>query len=107
MKRAIYLNVLLLATTILSSCDTENTLTCIKTTGEIITTDYEVASFDSIIVFERVQLIVKDAPIVSVQLETGENLLEDFEVFVMDNTLQIKNNGACNLVRDYDDSKFL
>lgn len=105
MKRAIYLSVLLLATTILSSCDTENTLTCLKTTGDIITTDYEVASFDSIIVFERVQLIVKDAPIVSVQLETGENLLEDFEVFVMDNTLQIKNNGACNLVRDYNDSK--
>lgn len=39
------------------------------------------------------------------RLETGENLLEDFEVFIENNMLHIKNNGACNLTRDYDDSK--
>jgi len=70
----------------------------------MITEEYELASFDSIIVYERVQLIVKDAPVVSVILETGENLLEDFEVFVTNNTLIIKNNASCNLVRDYDTS---
>ena len=86
------------------SCDTDNTLTCLKTDGKMITEEYELASFDSIIVYERVQLIVKDAPVVSVILETGENLLEDFEVFVTNNTLIIKNNASCNLVRDYDTS---
>ncbi len=87
------------------SCDTEDTLTCLKTTGTIISQEYDLTAFDSIIVFERVQLIVKDAPEISVRLETGENLLEDFEVFVENHTLNIRNNGACNIVRDYNESK--
>ncbi len=86
----------------LISCNTEDTLTCLKTTGDITITEYELATFDSIIVFERVQLVVKDAPEVSVRLETGVNLVEDLEVFVENNTLNVRNNGACNLIRDYD-----
>ncbi|TVZ53073.1 putative autotransporter adhesin-like protein [Dokdonia sp. Hel_I_53] len=87
------------------SCDTDNTLTCLKATGTIITKEYELEDFDSIVAFERLQLIVKDASEISVQLETGENLLEDFDVFVENNTLHIRNNGACNIARDYDTSK--
>ena len=87
-----------------ASCDTEDTLSCLKTSGSIITEEYDLASFDSIIVFERVQLVVKDAPEVSIVLETGENLLEDFEIYVENNTLIVKNNASCNLVRDYDTS---
>lgn len=87
------------------SCDTEDALTCLKSSGSIITKEYDLTAFDSIIVFPRVQLIVKDAPEISVRLETGENLLEDFEVFIENNILHIENNGACNLTRDYDDSK--
>ncbi|RMB62848.1 DUF2807 domain-containing protein [Dokdonia sinensis] len=87
------------------SCNTEDTLTCLKTTGDEISETYDLESFDKIIVYERIQLIVKDAPEVSVRLETGENLLEDMEVFVEDGVLNVRNNGACNLFRDYDYSK--
>ncbi|WP_186434753.1 head GIN domain-containing protein [Dokdonia sp. Hel_I_53] len=80
-------------------------MTCLKATGTIITKEYELEDFDSIVAFERLQLIVKDASEISVQLETGENLLEDFDVFVENNTLHIRNNGACNIARDYDTSK--
>ena len=103
MNKKIYIAIIGFIT--LLSCDTEDTLTCLKTSGDIITREYDLATFDSIIVFERLQLIVKEGPITTITLETGENLLEDFEVSVVDNTLQVRNNGACNLVRDYDVSK--
>lgn len=105
MKKGYFLITLFLISWGFVSCDTEDTLTCLKTTGDLVSQEYELASFDSIIVFERIQLIVKDAQEVSIKLETGENLLEDFEVFIENNTLKIRNNGACNLFRDYDDSK--
>ena len=44
------------------------------------------------------------APDISVRLETGENLLEDFEILIEDNTLKIKNTASCNVIRDYDTS---
>lgn len=89
----------------LSSCNTPDTLTCLKTTGDEVSETYDLEPFDKIIVYERIQLVVKDSPEVSVRLETGENLLEDMEVFVEDGVLNVRNNGACNLFRDYDDSK--
>jgi len=94
-----------IAFTCIISCDTEDTLTCLKTTGDTVSENYDVDFFNKVIVYERVQLIVKDSPEISVRLETGENLLEDMEVFVEDGVLTIRNNGACNLFRDYDGTK--
>ncbi|WP_375252997.1 head GIN domain-containing protein [Dokdonia donghaensis] len=105
MRHSIYIASIIVIIVSIISCDTEDTLTCLKTTGDIITQEYDLTDFDSITIFERAQLIVTDAPDISVRLETGENLLEDFEILVEDNTLKIKNTASCNVIRDYDTSK--
>ncbi len=85
----------------MSSCDTDEGLTCLKTTGDIIVEQIETASFEKIIVFERVQLFVEEGPEVKVELETGTNLRDDISVTVANGILSIKNEGACNLFRPY------
>lgn len=90
--------VLLLA---LSSCDTEDGLTCFKTTGDILVENIETEVFDKIIVFQRVQLLVSDGPEIRVSLETGENLRDDISFEVKDGTLSIRNEAGCNLFRPY------
>jgi hypothetical protein len=105
MRHSIYIASIIVIIVSIISCDTEDTLTCLKTTGEIVTQEYDLADFDSITIFERAQLIVTDDPDISVRLETGENLLEDFEILIEDNTLKISNTASCNIIRDYDTSK--
>ncbi|MBE16344.1 MAG: hypothetical protein CL867_08835 [Cytophagaceae bacterium] len=93
--------VLSLATLFVSGCDTEDGLTCLKTTGDIITEEITLDAFQKIIVFERVQLFVEEGPEVKVQLETGENLRDDISLEVDKGILSIRNEGACNLFRPY------
>ncbi len=83
------------------SCDSENGLNCFQAAGSIIQEDFNVAPFQKILVRQRVQLFVSEGPTQRVVVETGENLLNDIVVQVLDNTLVIKNDNGCNLVRDY------
>jgi len=85
----------------LFACDSDKGLNCFQSVGNIIQTEVTVESFSKIIVWERAQLIIEQGPVQKVIVETGENLLNDIEVFVEDNRLNIKNNNGCNLVRDY------
>ena len=49
----------------------------------------------------RVELIIIDGPVQKVILQTGEYLIEDIEITVNDGRLELVNNNACNLTRDY------
>lgn len=83
------------------SCDSEEGLNCFQQAGEIVQQDFQVLPFEKILVRERVQLIIKEGETQSVIVETGENLLNDIVVQSLNNTLSIKNDNGCNLVRDY------
>lgn len=85
----------------LLACNGENVPDCFQNAGSIVQEEFTVNFFDKIIVFERIELIIKDAADQKVVVETGEYLLNDIEVYVEDGTLILKNKNACNLTRDY------
>ncbi|NND64235.1 MAG: DUF2807 domain-containing protein [Flavobacteriaceae bacterium] len=86
---------------VLWSCDSENGLNCFQAAGDIIQEDFNVAPFQKILVRQRVQLFISEGPTQRVVVETGANLLNDIVVEVLDNTLVVKNDNGCNIVRDY------
>lgn len=82
-------------------CNSENTSDCFQTSGTIIQQEITVASFDKIVINERVELIIKEGNTQKVVVETGGNLLNDIDVQVVNSELVITNNNTCNFVRDY------
>ncbi|MEM6514784.1 MAG: head GIN domain-containing protein [Bacteroidota bacterium] len=98
MKNIIYILILPI---IFASCNGENVPNCIQNSGDIIEKEFIVEPFDKITVFERIELIVRDEPTQKVVVQTGEFLLNDIDVHVIDGRLELFNNNACNLFRDY------
>ncbi len=85
----------------LLSCNGKNVPDCLQNSGDIIQKEINVAEFSKIIVFERVQLILKEAPEQKIIIETGEYLRNDIEVSVKDGQLLLRNNNSCNISRAY------
>lgn len=85
----------------MASCNSDKGWDCFQTAGEIVQTEVAVDSFTKILVWERTQLFVQQGEEQKVVVETGENLMSDIEVSVTDGRLEIHNNNACNVVRDY------
>ncbi len=82
-------------------CNSENASDCFQTAGTIIQQEITVASFDKIVINERLELIIKEGNTQKVVVETGENLLNDIDVQVVNSELVVTNNNTCNFVRDY------
>ncbi len=97
MKKLIYSVI----ATVLLSCNGKNVPDCFQNSGAIVQKEFTVAEFSEIIVFERVQLIIKDAPEQKITVETGEYLMDEIVVKVEDGQLILKNENGCNLTRDY------
>ena len=57
--------------------------------------------FDKILVNRDIELIVKDDVNQQVVIETGENLLNDVKVKVVDGQLILADDNSCNYVRNY------
>ena len=83
------------------SCNGENAPDCFQNAGDIIQKEFDVEVFTEVTAFPRIELIVTDGPIQSVTVQTGEYLMSDIEVKVEDGRLELYNNNACNLTRDY------
>lgn len=90
--------IMLLAT---FSCDTENAFDCLQTAGPIIQKEFEVGQFDRILVNRDIELAISQGDEPSIIVETGENLMNDIEIKVIDNQLILTDNNNCNLIRDY------
>src|SRR5690606_18703471 len=91
----------LLMISLVLSCDNKNVPDCFQNSGDIIQEEVVVSEFSKIIVFERVQLILREAPKQKIIVETGEYLRNDIEVSVQDGQLILRNNNGCNMSRDY------
>lgn len=93
--------VFILTVFVFLSCDSDSASDCLQTEGTIVQQEVDVTSFDKILVNRDVELIVKQGIDYEVVIETGENLMNDVEVRVIDNELQLTDNNTCNYVRDY------
>ncbi len=91
-------SILLMAMT---SCDSENANDCFQVDGALITKEISVAFFTKIQMEDDIRVILKEGPIQSVLIETGENLVPDLNVEVLEETLILQNNNGCNFLREY------
>jgi len=101
MKHYIYI----LIAACLLSCNSESGNDCFQKSGNIIQEEFMVSAFEKILVNRDVELILKEGPDVIVIVETGENLMNDVEVEVVNNELILTDNNSCNFVRDYVSTK--
>ena len=74
---------------------------CIEATGAIISKDFPVNAFDKIIIYSGISLVITQGPVAIVEVQTGENLIENIEVKVENGFLSLKDNTTCNWVREY------
>ena len=96
MKKIVYVVLLLVF-----ACNSEDTIDCFQSSGDIIQQEISTSSFERIFVNRDIELIIKDAPNHKVTIETGENLINDVIAEVVDNQLILTDNNTCNYVRDY------
>lgn len=83
------------------SCDTENSLNCTQTAGELTEKIVDLAPFTRVFVYQRTRLVIKQGPVQQVRIATGANLMNEVLTSVVDGQLIIKNENGCNLIRDY------
>lgn len=96
MKKLVYILVLCLF-----ACNSEDAWDCFQTAGDIIQMEIEIENFDKILVNRDIELIIKDAPEYKVKVVTGENLITDVNIEVVENRLILTDNNTCNYTREY------
>lgn len=74
---------------------------CFMSAGKTSTKQIEVESFNKILVGNEISLIIKQGSEQKVLVETGENLMDNISVKVIDNELQLEDKTTCNITRDY------
>lgn len=97
MKKISYIFCLIL----IVSCSKDTANDCFQNAGTTIRQEVSVPDFSKILVNRDIKLVVKQATEFSVVIKTGEYLINDIAVKVVDNQLQLTNNNTCNFVRDY------
>ena len=87
------------------ACDSRDANDCFQKKGAIIQQEIDVSSFEKILVNRDVELILKEGANHEVVVETGENLINDVTVVVVDQQLVLTDNNTCNFVRGYGNTK--
>ena len=90
---------------LLLACNSENANDCFQNAGALKTQEVTVAAFTKLRANRNTTVIIKEGATHKVVIETGENLINDILVKVVDDQLIINNSNTCNFVRDYDLTK--
>lgn len=91
----------LIVVVLLSFISCEKPSECVESAGDLVSRTVEVAPFTRIEVNRGIELIIKQAPTYSVEIKTGDNLIDNIEVSQANNVLSLKDNSSCNWVREY------
>ncbi|WP_159021747.1 head GIN domain-containing protein [Formosa sp. L2A11] len=95
----------LLVALVVCACDSESASDCFQTSGETISKTIDIDAFEDILVNRNIELTIIQGDNLKAYVETGENLMNDVVVEVVDGELQLTDNNTCNLFRDYDPTK--
>ncbi len=98
MKKYLYILLLILTHT---ACDSENGSDCFQTTGNLIIEQRIVSEFSRILVNENVTMIIRQGSSFSVEVEAGENLINDVTVEIIGDQLVLSDTNNCNFFRDF------
>ncbi len=103
MKRNILLKLLAFLLILNLACKKDSMEDCFKSTGKITSEDRAITKgFNTIVVYDNVNLIFTDDTIQSIQVEAGNNLLSEITTEIQDTILILHNNNKCNWVRRFD-----
>ena len=87
--------------TVLWSCNGENAGDCFQLSGDVVQQQTAIEPFDTILVNEGIEMILREGPDHEVIVETGTNLLNEIYVTVDAGKLTLSNANGCNFFRDY------
>jgi len=102
-KRKIIAALFLLALTpgaLFTGC-TKNGGVCVTNTGPVITQDRSLSGFDSISLFNYVNLILTHDSVDKVVVEAGQNIIGGISTRIENRQLIISNNNSCNWLRSF------
>ncbi len=74
---------------------------CIESNGAIVLKDVPVSAFSRIKVYRGVEVVITQGSETKVQIEAGENFIDNVVVRQIDNQLIFENEASCNWVRSY------
>ena len=86
---------------IFSACDGNNVIDCFQNAGDSIRQEVSVPNFNTITVFENLNLVLAQGDTQRVEIETGEFLLNEVFAEVEGDRLMLRNENNCNFVRDF------
>jgi hypothetical protein len=87
--------------TILLFISCEKPSDCIKSSGPIKSKVFTGLTFSKLLVNKRINVVLIEGAEHKVEVQTGENLINDIEVIVEGELLKLSDNTTCNWVRDY------
>jgi hypothetical protein len=93
------INLLLVFLLVFLSC--EKPSDCVESTGDVITKDVPVTAFNRLEVKRGIAVVLIQGPEYKVQIQTGENLIENIEVTQNGTNLILQDNSTCNWVREF------
>lgn len=74
---------------------------CIESTGAIVIKDIPVSAFNKIKVYRGIEVVITQGSETKVQIEAGENFIDNVVVRQIENQLIFENETSCNWVRSY------
>ena len=78
---------------------------CIESAGATKVKDIPVEAFSKIKVYRGIEVLITEGGETKVQIQAGENFINDIEVKQYGNQLVFMDNSGCNWVRDYGQTK--
>ncbi|WP_442846660.1 head GIN domain-containing protein [Leeuwenhoekiella sp. H156] len=95
-------NLFLFALLVFTACGSDNAGDCFEGEGDPVAITYDLPEFTKLRSETDVIVYIKQGPEQKVVLKTGENMVSDAVIEVLDGgILRIKNAKRCNLFRDY------
>lgn len=92
---------------LIAFCRCEKPSDCIESSGTTITKDFSIIPFTRIDVEAGIEVILTEGSEYKVQIQTGENLIENVSVSQDATTLFLKDHATCNWFREYGQTKAL
>ncbi|NNC34260.1 MAG: DUF2807 domain-containing protein [Croceitalea sp.] len=86
---------------VMCACNGDNVPDCFQNAGDLVRQSYQTADFNTITVFENLNLVIKQGSEFKVEVETGEFLVDEISAVVEGDRLVLRNENACNFVRPY------
>ncbi len=86
---------------LLLGCNSESAPDCFQSAGDLVREEVVVPPFTQITVFENVSLVLAQGDTQKVEIQTGDNLIEEVSATVEGQRLLLRDTNDCNFFREY------